>query len=131
MYTCSYIHSFHITCILITLRALLSFISHSNHVHLLLAYNDVDLAGCLDHKHITSGYCISFYANPISWSTSKLKVVYSSNIECEYQVLANVVADPTWIQSLLFELHIPCFALLLFSVTTFAQLIWLLILCCI
>ena len=38
-------------------------------------------------------------------------MVSHSNIECEYQVLANAAAELAWIQSLLLKLHSPLFCI--------------------
>ena len=75
----------------------------------LIAYTDVDWASCPNDRRSTSGYCIYFGVNLVSWSTSKQKAVSRSNIESEYKGLANAAAKLTWIQSLLKELFVSLF----------------------
>ena len=72
----------------------------------LTAYANADWAGCPDDHRSTSGHCIFFGFNLVSWSSSKQKVVSCSSTEVEYKALANVASKLQWIQHLLQEVSI-------------------------
>ena len=57
------------------------------------AYNDVDWVGCPDDRRSTSGHCIFFGSNLVSWSSSKQKVMSCSSTEVEYRALANAAFE--------------------------------------
>ncbi|XP_071739331.1 uncharacterized mitochondrial protein AtMg00810-like [Rutidosis leptorrhynchoides] len=71
----------------------------------LIAYTDVDWAGCPDSRCSTSGYCVYFGDNLISWSSKLQPTLSRSSAEAEYRGVANVVSDTCWIRNLLLELH--------------------------
>ncbi|XP_021991105.1 uncharacterized mitochondrial protein AtMg00810-like [Helianthus annuus] len=59
----------------------------------LLAYTDADWAGCPDTRRSTSGYCVYYRDNLISWSSKRQATISRSSAEAEYRGVANVVAE--------------------------------------
>jgi histone deacetylase 1/2 len=71
------------------------------------AFCDADWGADPDDRRSTSGSCVFFGSNLVSWSAKKQTLVARSSTEAEYRSLANTAAELLWIQSLLTELHIP------------------------
>ncbi|GAA0157644.1 transmembrane signal receptor [Lithospermum erythrorhizon] len=63
----------------------------------ILAYADTDLVGCPTIRRSTSGYCVFFGGNLISWSSKKQPTVARSSSEAKYRALASAAAKVTWI----------------------------------
>jgi hypothetical protein len=61
-----------------------------------IKYNDTQLS-CVFEKN-----------NLVSWSARKQPTVSRSSTEAEYKALANATGELMWIQSLLYELKVPC-----------------------
>lgn len=68
------------------------------------AYSDSDWAGSLDNCKSTSGFCVYFSHNLISWSSKKQTTVSWSSTESEYRFLAVASTELIWLQYLLTEL---------------------------
>jgi hypothetical protein len=66
-----------------------------------------DWAGRLDTRCSTSGFCVYLGDNLVSWSSKRQHTVSRSIAEAKYHVVANTVAEATWIHQLLHELHRP------------------------
>ncbi|XP_021984937.1 uncharacterized mitochondrial protein AtMg00810-like [Helianthus annuus] len=73
----------------------------------LTAYSDVDWGGCPDSRRSTSGYCVYFGDNLISWSSKCQATISRSSAEAEYRGVANTVAETSWIRNLFLELKVP------------------------
>jgi hypothetical protein len=73
----------------------------------LVAYTDADWAGCPNTRRSTSGYAMFLGDNLVSWSAMRQTVVSRSSAEVEYRVVANGVAEATWLHQLLHELQAP------------------------
>ena len=74
----------------------------------LWAFSDSDWGSDTNDRKSTSGYCIFLGPNLVSWSCKKQNVVSKSSNEAEFRSMAAALADLTWIQNLLIELHQPC-----------------------
>ncbi|XP_071732211.1 uncharacterized mitochondrial protein AtMg00810-like [Rutidosis leptorrhynchoides] len=73
----------------------------------LIAYTDADWGGCPDTRCSTSGYCVYYGDNLISWSSKRQTTMSRSSAEAEYRGVVNVVAESCWLRNLLLELHCP------------------------
>jgi hypothetical protein len=73
----------------------------------LVVYTDVDWAGCPYTRRSTSGYAMFLGANLVAWATKRQPIVSRSSVEVEYRVVANSVAEASWLRQLLHELHRP------------------------
>ncbi|KAE8729042.1 hypothetical protein F3Y22_tig00004004pilonHSYRG00037 [Hibiscus syriacus] len=72
----------------------------------LTGFADANWGSNIDYRWSTSGLCIYFYGNLVSWSSRKQQVVARSIAEAEYPSVACVAAEMVWLRSLLGELHV-------------------------
>ncbi|GJV01464.1 ribonuclease H-like domain-containing protein [Tanacetum coccineum] len=75
----------------------------------LIAYSDTDWVGCPSTRRSTSGYCVFFGNNLLSWSSKRQPTLSRSSVEAEHRGVANAVAETAWLRNLLLELHISLF----------------------
>ncbi|KAF5448208.1 hypothetical protein F2P56_028764 [Juglans regia] len=87
-----------------TLRYGLSFTPSSSRD--ILAYSDVDWAGCLDTRRSISGYVIYLGDNLVSWRSKKQPTVSRSSCESEYRALVSTAAEVKWLGHLLRDLKV-------------------------
>ncbi|GKB05718.1 ribonuclease H-like domain-containing protein, partial [Tanacetum coccineum] len=112
---CLYMHDPrdpHFTALKRILRYVHGTIDHGLELHVsstaqLTAYTDADWAGCPVTRRSTSGYCVFFGDNLLSWSAKRHVTLSRSSAEAEYRGVANVVAETSWLRNLLLELHAP------------------------
>nr|GEV10051.1 ribonuclease H-like domain-containing protein [Tanacetum cinerariifolium] len=79
----------------------------SSNTYSLIAYSDVDWAGCPTTRRSTLGYCVFLGNNLLSWSSKRQPMLSRSSTEAEYRGVANAVAETCWIRNLLRELYTP------------------------
>jgi hypothetical protein len=70
----------------------------------LRGYSDSDLAGDLDSRKSTTGVLFFFGRSPVSWQSTKQRVVTLSSYEAEYIAAATAACQGVWLARLLSEL---------------------------
>jgi hypothetical protein len=70
----------------------------------LMGYSDSDLAGDLDNRKSTSGVLFFLGKSPVSWQSTKQRVVALSSCEAEYIAAATAACQGVWLARLLSEL---------------------------
>lgn len=77
----------------------------SSHLNI-TGFSDSNWALDPDDRHSTSGYCVYFGNNLISWSSKKQTTVSRSSIEAKYMSLAHATVEVLLLKLLVNELHI-------------------------
>lgn len=72
----------------------------------LYGFFDVDWAGCPNDKRSTTGLCIYFGPNLLTWASKKQPTVSRSCAKAEYRALAYTTTDIQWLLFLLQDLGI-------------------------
>jgi hypothetical protein len=102
-------HMTTLKCILRYLQGTLNFglLLRRSSISERVVYFDTDWVGCPDTHWSTFGYAILLGDNLVSWSSKHQNTVSRSNVEVEYRVVANGVAETCWLCQLLMELQSP------------------------
>ncbi|GJU12354.1 retrovirus-related pol polyprotein from transposon TNT 1-94, partial [Tanacetum coccineum] len=112
---CLYMHDpreLHFAALKCILRYVLGTLDFGLHLYASAAtsqvgYTDADWAGCPSTRRSTSGYCVFFGDDLLSWSAKRQHTLSRSSAEVEYRGVANVVAETDWLRNQLRELHSP------------------------
>jgi hypothetical protein len=67
-------------------------------------YVDADWAGCKDSRRSTTGWVFTFAGGPVSWSSTRQKVVALSTCEAEYMAAGEAVKEACWIKRFINDL---------------------------
>jgi hypothetical protein len=67
-------------------------------------YTDVDWAGNVSNRRLTSGFMFSFGSGAVSWSSKKQPTIALSNMEAEYKGATITACEVVWLQKLLSDL---------------------------
>ena len=79
-------------------------ILYKKHGHTIIkCFSDADWAGSKENRRSTSGYCVFFRGNLISWKSKKQTIVSQSSAKSENRVMAQSVCEIVWIRHLLME----------------------------
>lgn len=70
----------------------------------LSGFSDADMAGDLDSRKSTSGVLFFFGGNPVTWQSSKQKVVALSSCEAEYIAMTTAACQGIWLTRLITDL---------------------------
>ena len=73
----------------------------------LVAYSDVDWAGCSDTRRSTTGWCMFLGDALISWRCKKQDRVCKYSTEAEYRAMSIACSEIVWLRGLLEELVFP------------------------
>ncbi|CAL8106349.1 unnamed protein product [Prunus armeniaca] len=80
---------------------------HRSNDFTLRSFSDADWAGSVDDRRSTTGACIFFGPNLLTWTAKKQSTVSRSSTEAEYRALAHTAAEICWFGFLFRELGIP------------------------
>ncbi|CAL9000527.1 unnamed protein product [Prunus brigantina] len=80
---------------------------HRSNDFTLRSFSDADWAGSVDDRRSTTGACIFFGPNLLTWTAKKQSTVSRSSTEAKYRALAHTAAEIRWFGFLFRELGIP------------------------
>jgi hypothetical protein len=73
----------------------------------LVGYVDSDFANCEDTRRSTTGFIFLFNGSPISWKSSRQKLVTTSTCEAEYVAASEAAKEAIWLRNMIQHLAIP------------------------
>ena len=73
----------------------------------LVAYSDVDWAGCSDTRRSITGWCMFIGNSLVSWKSKKQDRVLKSSTKSEYRAMSSACSEIVWLRGLLAELGFP------------------------
>jgi hypothetical protein len=82
-------------------------LQHGDDALMPVAWVDADWAGSLDDRKSTTGFIIKMAGGPVSWMSSKQKMVALSSTEAEVLALLEVAKELVWLRRLLSEMGFP------------------------
>jgi hypothetical protein len=71
-----------------------------------VGYSDLDFAGCLDTKKLTSGYIFTLINGSISWKNFKQIVSTSSMMYVEFVISYEVTGQAEWFKKFVPKLRV-------------------------
>ena len=74
---------------------------------LLVCYNDVDLAGCVDTHRFITRWCMFLGNALISWKSKKQARVSKSSTKSKYRGMSSTCSEIVWLHGLLAKLGFP------------------------
>lgn len=80
----------------------------SGHFHI-VGFSDSDWASDIDDRLSTSGMCVYFGGNLVSWSSKRQHVVSRSSTGAKYRSLANTAAGIAWLNYFSFSRDFPSY----------------------
>ncbi|GJW60622.1 ribonuclease H-like domain-containing protein, partial [Tanacetum coccineum] len=80
---------------------------YSSSTSSLIAYSDVEWAGCPTTRRSSLGYCVFLGNSLLSWSSKRQYTMSRSSVEAEYRGVANAVTGTFLLHNLLRDLHCP------------------------
>jgi len=64
------------------------------------------LAGSIDDRRSTTGYCTFVWGNLVTWRSKKQSVVARSSAEAEFRAVAQGICEGLWLKKLLEEVNV-------------------------
>jgi hypothetical protein len=82
----------------------LHYTGHEDGRPTLVGYNDTDMAGDVNTHKSTSGIIFFLGGNPVTWQSTKQRVMALSSCEAKYVTVASAVCQGVWLARLLTNL---------------------------
>jgi hypothetical protein len=96
----------HLLCYLCGTTSLGIHFTSGSKSNALCGWTNADYAGSLVLKKSTSGYVITLFSNPVSWTTKKQSVVAQLTTEAEFIAINKCAKQLRWMSNLIMSLSI-------------------------